>query len=88
MRHCSQNEVFEVEFALSESEATQLGESPETAFVGLVREGRGDVRVRTLTAEESENWFGPHSLKSAASWNTQLPKLPRDQVCIPQHSCE
>ena len=39
-RHCYQ------------SDATQLGESPKAAFVGLVREGRGEVRVSTMTAEE------------------------------------
>ena len=49
LRHCSQNEVVEVEFALSQLEPTQ---SPESAFAGLVREGRGEVRVSTLTAEE------------------------------------
>ena len=36
LRHVSQNEVVEVEFALSQSEATQPGESPETVFAGLV----------------------------------------------------
>ena len=36
LRHCAQNEVVEVELALSQSQATQLGESPETAFAGLV----------------------------------------------------
>ena len=41
-----------MEFALSQSEATQVGESPETVCAGLVREGRGEVRVSTLTAEE------------------------------------
>ena len=39
LRHRSQNEVVEVEFALSQSNPTQLGVSPETAFAGLVGEG-------------------------------------------------
>ena len=50
-RHCSQNEVVEVEFALSQSQSTQLGVSPETAFARLFRKGRGKVRLNTLTAE-------------------------------------
>ena len=51
-RHCSQSEVVEVEFALCQSQSTQLGESPETAFAGLFRKGRGKVRLSTVTAEE------------------------------------
>ena len=52
LRHCSRNEVLQVRFALSQSEATQLGESPELPFAGLVRPGRREVRVSTLKAEE------------------------------------
>ena len=52
LRHCSQNEVVEVEFALFQSEATELGKSQETAFAGLVRSGKGEVRVSTLAAEK------------------------------------
>ena len=52
LRQCSQNEVVEVEIALSQSEASQLSDCQETAFAGWVRERRGEVRVSTLTAEE------------------------------------
>ena len=52
LRSCSENEVVDGEFAISQSEATQLHESPETAFAGLVRERRGEVRVSTRTVEE------------------------------------
>ena len=45
LRHCSQNET----------EATQRCESPEIAFANLVREGREEVRVSKLTAEEKRD---------------------------------
>ena len=96
LRHCSHNEDVEVELALFQSEATQLGESPETAFSGMVREGRGEVRVSTLTAEEKRELV--RAKQSAGSGQTvrnqqlhetrPLFKLPRGQVCIPHHSCE
>ena len=57
------------------SEATQLGESPETAFAGLVREGRGEARVSTLTAEKKRKLA---RMKHAAV----------QTATRPQHSCD
>ena len=42
-------------FALSQTDETQIGDSPETAFVGVVREGSGEVRLSTLAAEEKHD---------------------------------
>ena len=52
LRHFSENEVVEGNFALTPSVDTQLGESLETVLLGLVRERRGEDRVSSLTAEE------------------------------------
>ena len=61
-----------VEFALSQSEATHLVESPETAFAGLVREGRG---VSTLTAEEKQEL-------------ARMKHATVQTATRPQHSCD
>ena len=89
MRQCSQNEVVEVEIAVSQPEASQLSDCQETAFAGWVRERRGEVRESTLTAEEklelardkqSEiNSFMKHAAVQAAT---------RPSVCVPLYSCE
>ena len=52
LRHCSEDEFVEVGFASSPTDATQHRESRETAFVGLVPQERGEVRVNTLKATE------------------------------------
>ena len=75
LRHCSENEVVEAEFAVSRSDATQLSESWETAVAALVRERRGEVRVSTLTANEKRELIGPSSGRSVQAatrkWTSQ-----------------
>ena len=51
---CAQDEVVEVAFALSHHEATKIAETPATALAALARQGRGEVRVSTLTPQERE----------------------------------
>ena len=51
---CAQDEVVEVAFALSHHEAIKIAETPATALAALARQGRGDVRVSTLTPQERE----------------------------------
>ena len=46
---CAQDEVVEVAFALSHHEAVKIAETPATALAALARQGRGEVRVSTLT---------------------------------------
>ena len=48
------------------SEATQLGESPETAFARLVREGRGEARVSTLNSRR-EAGTGSHETRRCSN---------------------
>ena len=75
LRHCSQNEVVEVEFAVCQTEATQLGESPGTAlrawfekdeerFVSARRQEKRSEMVRAKQSEISsfmEHASGVHS---------------------------
>ena len=51
---CTQDEVVEVAFALSHHEAIKIAETPATALAALARQGRGEVRVSTLTPQERE----------------------------------
>ena len=51
---CAQDEVVEVAFALSHHEAVKIAETPATALAALARQGRGEVRVSTLTPQERE----------------------------------
>ena len=51
---CTQDEVVEVAFALSHYEAIKIAETPATALAALARQGRGEVRVSTLTPQERE----------------------------------
>ena len=51
---CAQDEVVEVAFALSHHEAIKNAETPATALAALARQGRGEVRVSTLTPQERE----------------------------------
>ena len=41
-------------FALSHQEAIKIAETPATALAALARQGRGEVRVSTLTPQERE----------------------------------
>ena len=50
----SSDEVIEVAFALSHHEAIKIAETPATALAALARQGRGEVRVSTLTPQERE----------------------------------
>ena len=51
---CAQDEVVEVAFALSHHEAIKIAETPAIAFAAPARQGRGEVRVSTLTPQERE----------------------------------
>ena len=51
---CAQDEVVEVAFALAHHEAIKIAETPATALAALARQGRGEVRVSTLTPQERE----------------------------------
>ena len=51
---CAQDEVLEVAFALSHHEAIKIAETPAIALAALARQGRGEVRVSTLTPQERE----------------------------------
>ena len=51
---CARDEVVEVAFALSHHEAIKIAETPATALAALARQGRGEVRVSTLTPQERE----------------------------------
>ena len=51
---CAQDEVLEVAFALSHHEAIKIAEAPAIALAALARQGRGGVRVSTLTPRERE----------------------------------
>ena len=51
---CAQGEVVEVAFALSHHDAIKIAETPATALAALARQGRGEVRVSTLTPQERE----------------------------------
>ena len=51
---CAQDEVVEVAFALSHHDAINIAETPATALAALARQGRGEVRVSTLTPQERE----------------------------------
>ena len=51
---CAQDEVVEVAFALSHHEAIKMAETLATALAALARQGRGEVRVSTLTPQERE----------------------------------
>ena len=51
----AQDEVVEVAFALSRHEAVKIAETPATALAALARQGRGGVRVSTLTPRERED---------------------------------
>ena len=51
---CAQDEVVEVAFALSHHDAIKIAETPATALAALARQGRGEVRVSTLTPQERE----------------------------------
>ena len=46
--------MVEVAFALSHHEAIKIAETPATALAALARQGRGEVRVSTLTPRERE----------------------------------
>ena len=51
---CAQDEVVEVAFALSHHDAIKIAETPAIALAALARQGRGEVRVSTLTPQERE----------------------------------
>ena len=51
---CAQDEVVEVAFALSHLELVKIAKTPATALAAPARQGRGDVRVSTLTPRERE----------------------------------
>ena len=51
---CAQDEVVEVAFALSHHEAIKIAETPAIALAALARQGRGEVRVSTLTPKERD----------------------------------
>ena len=51
---CAQDEVVEVAFALSHHDAIKIAETLATALAALARQGRGEVRVSTLTPQERE----------------------------------
>ena len=51
---CAQDEVVEVAFALSHHGAIKIAETPAIALAALARQGRGEVRVSTLTPQERE----------------------------------
>ena len=51
---CAQDELVEVAFALSHHEAIKIAETPAIALAALARQGRGEVRVSTLTPQERE----------------------------------
>ena len=51
---CAQDEVVEVAFALLHHEAIKIAETPAIALAALARQGRGEVRVSTLTPQERE----------------------------------
>ena len=53
---CAQDEVVEVAFALSHHEAMKIAETPAIALAALARQGRGEVRVSTLTPQEREEF--------------------------------
>ena len=63
---CAQDEVVEVAFALSHHEAIKIAETPAIALAALARQGRGDVRVSTLTPQEREEKEISSFLKHAA----------------------
>ena len=46
--------MVEVAFALSHRGAVKIAETPATALAALARQGRGEVRVSTLTPQERE----------------------------------
>ena len=46
----AQDEVVEVAFALSHHEAIKIAETPAIALAALARQGRGEVRVSTLSS--------------------------------------
>ena len=71
---CAQDEVVEVAFALSHHEAIKIAETPAIVLAALARQGRGEVRVSTLTPQERK-W------KSAVSSNTQQWRRLRDLDC-------
>ena len=50
---CTQDEVVEVTFTLS----LKIAETPATALAALARQGRGEVRVSTLTPREREEFI-------------------------------
>ena len=52
---CAQDEVVEVAFALSDHEAIKIAETPEIALAALARQGRGKVRVSTLTRRNEKS---------------------------------
>ena len=51
---CAQDALVEVAFALSHHEAIKIAETPAMALAALARQGRGEVRVSTLTPQERE----------------------------------
>ena len=66
---CAQDEVVEVAFALSHHEAIKIAETPATALAALARQGRGEVRVSTLTPQEREEL-----VKAKQKGNQQFPQ--------------
>ena len=66
---CAQDEVVEVAFALSHHEAIKIAETPAIALAALARQGRGEVRVSTLTWQERRRVS-----QSEAKGNQQFPQ--------------
>ena len=52
--------------ALHHTDALQIAETPDATFVGLVRDGRGKVRVGTMTtSEKQEIRCAPQAVEAA-----------------------
>ena len=79
---CAQDEVVEVAFALSHHEAVKIAETPATALAALERQGRGEVRVVTLTPREREDLIKAKRREISSSSNMQRWRQLRGLDCI------
>ena len=68
---CAQDEVVKVAFALSHHQAVKIAETPATALATLARQGRGEVRVSTLTPNESLQGRCKNGLFTWISWRSR-----------------
>ena len=86
--HCSEDEVVEVECALSQTDATQIGQSPETPFVGVVRKGRGKSSCEHTDGRRKARTDSIHAVRDQQlRGNTRLFKQPLAPNAHPQHLC-